>query len=42
VRATVQGLVDAGVRHLILSLPAPYDLVMLRTYAKEVVPAFRG
>jgi F420-dependent oxidoreductase-like protein len=42
VRATVQGLVDAGVRHLILSMPAPYDLGMLRTYAKEVVPAFRG
>jgi ornithine--oxo-acid transaminase len=35
------GLVAAGVRHLILSLPAPYDLAVLRTYAKEVVPAFR-
>jgi F420-dependent oxidoreductase-like protein len=40
-RAKVQALVDAGVRHFILSMSPPYDLGMLRTYAKEVVPAFR-
>jgi hypothetical protein len=38
----VQALVDVGVRHFILSMSPPYDLGMLRTYAKEVVPAFRG
>ena len=42
VRAKVQALVDAGVQHFILSMPAPYDFDMLRTYAKDVVPAFRG
>jgi F420-dependent oxidoreductase-like protein len=41
VRAKVQTLVDAGVRHFILSMPPPYDMAMLRTYAREIVPAFR-
>jgi len=38
----VQALADAGVGHFILSLPAPYDWEVLRRYAKEVAPAFRG
>ena len=42
VRAHVQALADAGVGHFILSLPAPYDWEVLRRYAKEVAPAFRG
>jgi len=25
----------------VVSLPAPYDMAMLRTFAKEVVPALR-
>jgi F420-dependent oxidoreductase-like protein len=41
VRGRVQALVDAGVRYLILSLPAPYDHDVLRRFAGEVMPAFR-
>lgn len=41
VRARLQALVDIGVRHFILSLPQPYDLGRLRTFARDVFPAFR-
>ena len=41
VRAAVQALVDAGVRHFVLSLPAPYDRGALDTWAKEIAPAVR-
>jgi F420-dependent oxidoreductase-like protein len=37
----LKGLVDAGVRHFILSLPAPYDDAVLRKWAGEVMPALR-
>ena len=42
VRASLQKLVDAGVGHFVLSLPAPYDRAVLRTWAKEVAPALRA
>ncbi|MBI3246327.1 MAG: TIGR03560 family F420-dependent LLM class oxidoreductase [Deltaproteobacteria bacterium] len=41
VRGHVQSFVDAGVRHLIVSLSPPYDHALMRTFAKEVIPAFR-
>ena len=40
-REQVQALADAGVQHFIVSLRAPYDREGLRTFAKEVMPAFR-
>lgn len=39
-RERVRVLVDAGVRHVILGLSAPYDRRALREFAKEVIPAF--
>jgi len=42
VRTALQALIDAGVRHLVLSLPAPYDHGLLRTWAKEIAPALRA
>jgi F420-dependent oxidoreductase-like protein len=41
VRGRIRALADAGVRHFIISLPAPYDRQLLRRFAKEVMPAFR-
>ncbi len=41
VQSRVRGLAAVGVRHFVVSLPAPYDMAMLRTFAKEVVPALR-
>jgi len=41
VRARIRALADAGVGHFILSLPAPYDWTVLRTFAKDVVPPLR-
>jgi F420-dependent oxidoreductase-like protein len=41
VRGRLQALVDIGVRHVIISLPQPYDLTLLRTLARDVMPAFR-
>jgi F420-dependent oxidoreductase-like protein len=41
VRERLRALADAGVQHFVLSLPAPYDSSLLRTFAKEVVPALR-
>lgn len=40
-RARCQSLVDLGVRHLILALPQPYEPSLLRSFAKNVMPAFR-
>ena len=41
VRRQVQALADAGVEHIILSLRAPFDLKILRGFAKEVIPRFQ-
>ncbi|HLK11370.1 MAG TPA: TIGR03560 family F420-dependent LLM class oxidoreductase [Candidatus Binatia bacterium] len=41
VRKRLAALVAVGVRHFVVSLPAPYDRGLLRTFAKEVVPALR-
>ena len=41
VRSRVRALAAAGVRHFVVSLPAPYDMTMLRTFAKDVMPALR-
>jgi alkanesulfonate monooxygenase SsuD/methylene tetrahydromethanopterin reductase-like flavin-dependent oxidoreductase (luciferase family) len=41
-RARIRALADAGVGHFILSLPAPYDWGVLRTFAKDVVPPLRA
>ncbi len=40
-RTEIRGLVDAGVRHVILGLRAPFDLAVLRGFAREVIPEFR-
>jgi F420-dependent oxidoreductase-like protein len=40
-RDEVRGLVDAGVRHIILGLRAPFDHEILRGFAREVIPEFR-
>jgi len=40
-RTEIRGLVDAGVRHIILGLRAPFDLAVLRGFAREVIPEFR-
>src|SRR5262249_60639759 len=42
VREGVHALAEAGVGQVVLSLSAPYDRALLRSVAKEVVPAFRG
>ena len=42
VRGRIQPLVDAGIRHFIISLPAPYDRELLRRFAKDVMPTFRA
>ncbi len=41
VRGRVQSFVDAGVRHVIVSMAPPYDRALMRKFAKEVIPAFR-
>ena len=41
-RARVRALAEAGIGHFVISLPAPYDRTLLRTFAKEVAPEFRG
>jgi len=33
--------VDAGVTHVIVHLEPPYNVEMLRRFAKEVIPNFR-
>lgn len=38
----IRALAAVGVRHFILSMRPPYDRAVLRTFAKEVIPAFRG
>ncbi len=42
VRKRLAALVAAGVRHFVVSLPAPYDRALLRTFAKEVMPGVRA
>jgi len=42
VRGRIQPLVDVGIRHFIISLPAPYDRELLRRFAKDVMPTFRA
>jgi len=41
VQNRVRALAEVGVRHFVVSLPAPYDMAMLRTFAKDVMPALR-
>jgi F420-dependent oxidoreductase-like protein len=41
-RTEIKGLVDAGVRHIILGLRAPFDLAVLRGFAREVIPEVRA
>jgi F420-dependent oxidoreductase-like protein len=41
-QAHVRTLADAGVRHLILGLSAPYDRALLRRFAKDVVRPLRS
>jgi F420-dependent oxidoreductase-like protein len=41
VQGRVRALAEAGVRHFVISLPAPYDVAMLRAFAKDVMPALR-
>jgi hypothetical protein len=41
VQSRVRARAAAGVRHFVVSLPAPYDLAMLRAFAKDVMPALR-
>ena len=41
VESRVRALAAAGVRHFVISLPAPYDMTMLRAFAKDVMPALR-
>jgi len=38
----IRALAGAGVGHFIIGLPAPYDRPVLRTFAKEVMPALRN
>lgn len=42
VRARLQALVDIGVRHFIISLPQPYEPSLVRSFAKDVMPAFHA
>ena len=41
VQSRVRALAEVGVRHFVVSLPAPYDMAMLRAFAKDVMPALR-
>jgi F420-dependent oxidoreductase-like protein len=41
IRQQIEQYVAVGVTHLMISLPAPYDLTALRRFASEVMPAFR-
>ncbi len=41
VQSRVRALAAVGVGHFVISLPAPYDMAMLRAFAKEVIPALR-
>ena len=42
IRDRLQQYVDAGATSVIVSLRPPYDLELMREFAKEVMPAFRG
>jgi F420-dependent oxidoreductase-like protein len=42
VRARVRAYLDAGVTHLIMALPHPFERAGLELFAREVAPAFRG
>jgi F420-dependent oxidoreductase-like protein len=41
IRARLKEYADAGVSEIILSLRPPFDLELLRRFAREVMPAFR-
>jgi alkanesulfonate monooxygenase SsuD/methylene tetrahydromethanopterin reductase-like flavin-dependent oxidoreductase (luciferase family) len=41
VQSRVRALAAVGVRHFVVSLPAPYDTAMLHAFAKNVMPALR-
>lgn len=41
VQGRIRALAEAGVRHFVVSVAAPYDMGMLRSFAKEVVPGVR-
>jgi F420-dependent oxidoreductase-like protein len=42
IRRKIQTYVDVGVRHVIMNVQPPYDPGLLRRFASEVMPAFRG
>ena len=42
VQSRIRALAAVGARHFVVSLPAPYDLAMLRGFAKDVMPALRN
>ncbi len=37
----VQAMADAGVDHLLLHVPSPYDMAAVELFAREVMPSFR-
>src|SRR5439155_22444701 len=41
VQSRVRALAAVGVRHFVISLPAPYDMAMLHAFAKDVMPVLR-
>lgn len=41
IRQQIEQYVAVGVTHLMISLSAPYDMMALRRFASEVIPAFR-
>ena len=41
-RARVKEMADAGVRHFILGLSAPFDRAVLRRFAKEIAEPLRS
>ena len=41
IQSRVRALAEAGVGHFIIGLPVPYDRAVLRSFAKEVMPALR-
>ena len=42
VRKWIRGLVEAGIQHFVLTLPAPYDRKLLTRFATEIRPTLQG
>ena len=41
-RDRIRALAEVGVGHFIVGLPAPYDREVVRSFAKDVIPAVKG